>query len=136
MGVEAWRLQSRKGTEGVPGSGTGKAQNTLLEALSRGFLLPSPSVLPQGWVEDSRQWLCLWAQPQRAPSPCAPCTCLLTTVLSPEPPAIAPSPSNLTLTAHIPASLPCEASGSPKPLVVWWKDGQKLDFRLQQGAYR
>ncbi|XP_029776920.1 hemicentin-2, partial [Suricata suricatta] len=53
-----------------------------------------------------------------------------------EPPAIAPSPSNLTLTAHSPASLPCEASGSPKPRVVWWKDGQKLDFHLQQGAYR
>ncbi|XP_060056373.1 hemicentin-2 isoform X2 [Erinaceus europaeus] len=53
-----------------------------------------------------------------------------------EPPAIASSPSNLTLTAHTPTSLPCEASGSPKPLVVWWKDQQKLDFRLQQGAYR
>ncbi|XP_045626988.1 hemicentin-2 [Ursus americanus] len=53
-----------------------------------------------------------------------------------EPPAITPGPSNLTLTAHTPTSLPCEASGSPKPWVVWWKDGQKLDFRLQQGAYR
>ncbi|XP_047380794.1 hemicentin-2 [Sciurus carolinensis] len=53
-----------------------------------------------------------------------------------EPPAIAPGPSNVTLTAHSPASLPCEVSGSPKPLVVWWKDRQKLDFRLQQGAYR
>ncbi|XP_035116299.2 hemicentin-2 isoform X2 [Callithrix jacchus] len=53
-----------------------------------------------------------------------------------EPPAIAPSPSDLTLTAHTPASLPCESSGSPKPLVTWWKDGQKLDFRLQQGTYR
>ncbi|XP_058997342.1 hemicentin-2 [Mustela lutreola] len=53
-----------------------------------------------------------------------------------EPPAISPGPSNLTLTAHTPASLPCEASGSPKPRVVWWKDGQKLDFHLQQGAYR
>uniref|UniRef100_A0A8C6W1G7 Hemicentin 2 n=1 Tax=Nannospalax galili TaxID=1026970 RepID=A0A8C6W1G7_NANGA len=53
-----------------------------------------------------------------------------------EPPAIAPGPSNLTLTAHNPASLPCEASGSPKPVVTWWKDGQKLDFHLQQEAYR
>ncbi|XP_057580791.1 hemicentin-2 [Hippopotamus amphibius kiboko] len=53
-----------------------------------------------------------------------------------EPPAITPGPSNLTLTAHTPALLPCEARGSPRPLVVWWKDGQKLDFRLQQGAYR
>ncbi|XP_075415669.1 hemicentin-2 [Tenrec ecaudatus] len=53
-----------------------------------------------------------------------------------EPPAIAPGPSNLTLTAHTRASLPCEASGSPKPLVVWWKDGQKLDFHLQQDTYR
>uniref|UniRef100_A0A8C0MW62 Hemicentin 2 n=1 Tax=Canis lupus familiaris TaxID=9615 RepID=A0A8C0MW62_CANLF len=53
-----------------------------------------------------------------------------------EPPAITPSPSNLTLTAHTPASLPCEARGSPKPQVVWWKDGQKLDFHLQRGAYR
>ncbi|ELV11784.1 Hemicentin-2 [Tupaia chinensis] len=53
-----------------------------------------------------------------------------------EPPAIAPSPSNLTLTAHTPAALPCEASGSPRPLVVWWKDRQKLDVHLQQGTYR
>ncbi|XP_037653920.1 hemicentin-2 [Choloepus didactylus] len=53
-----------------------------------------------------------------------------------EPPAIAPSPSNLTLTAHTRALLPCEASGFPKPFVVWWKDGQKLDFHLQQGTYR
>ncbi|XP_073909095.1 hemicentin-2 isoform X2 [Castor canadensis] len=53
-----------------------------------------------------------------------------------EPPAIAPGPSNLTLTAHSPASLPCEARGSPKPLVVWWKDGQKLDLHLQQSAYQ
>ncbi|XP_007942419.2 hemicentin-2 [Orycteropus afer afer] len=52
-----------------------------------------------------------------------------------EPPAITPGPFNLTLTAHTQASLPCEASGSPKPLVVWRKDGQKLDFRLQRDTY-
>ncbi|KAM6170210.1 hemicentin-2 [Rhynchocyon petersi] len=52
-----------------------------------------------------------------------------------EPPSIIPGPSNLTLTAHTQASLPCEATGSPKPLVVWWKDGQKLDSRLQQDTY-
>lgn len=65
-----------------------------------------------------------------------PPTHLLMTALSPEPPVIAPGPSNMTLTAHSPASLPCEASGSPRPLVAWWKDGQKLDLHLQQGAYR
>nr|XP_012807460.2 hemicentin-2 [Jaculus jaculus] len=53
-----------------------------------------------------------------------------------EPPAIVPGPSNLTLTAHNPTLLPCEASGSPKPSVVWWKDGQKLDFHLQHDTYR
>ncbi|KAM9207753.1 hemicentin-2 [Dugong dugon] len=52
-----------------------------------------------------------------------------------DPPAITPGPSNLTLIAHTQASLPCEASGSPKPLVVWRKDGQKLDFRQQQDTY-
>lgn len=52
-----------------------------------------------------------------------------------EPPAIAYSPSNVTLTSQTPAELPCEASGTPKPQVAWWKDRQQLDFRLQQGTY-
>lgn len=95
-----------------------------------------------GWgVEGGRRVPpCSWALPLETASetPALPASCTPSpdSVLSPEPPAIAPGPSNLTLTAHSPASLPCEASGSPKPLVVWWKDGQKLDFRLQQGAYR
>lgn len=92
-----------------------------------------------GWVECgsecSKPELLLWAQSPKAPT--APSHAyLLISYLSPEPPTIAPGPSNLTLTAHSPASLPCEASGSPKPLVSWWKDGQKLDLRLQQGVYR
>ncbi|XP_072488821.1 hemicentin-2 isoform X7 [Notamacropus eugenii] len=53
-----------------------------------------------------------------------------------EPPTIAPGPSNLTLTVHSQATLPCEARGSPKPHVVWKKNGQTLSLDRHQGAYR
>uniref|UniRef100_F6QD70 Hemicentin 2 n=1 Tax=Ornithorhynchus anatinus TaxID=9258 RepID=F6QD70_ORNAN len=52
------------------------------------------------------------------------------------PPTIAPGPTNLTLTAHSQATLSCEATGSPKPQVVWKKDGQTLNLDLSQGPYR
>uniref|UniRef100_A0A5F8HA67 Hemicentin-2 n=1 Tax=Monodelphis domestica TaxID=13616 RepID=A0A5F8HA67_MONDO len=53
-----------------------------------------------------------------------------------EPPTIAPGPSNLTLTVHTQATLPCEARGSPKPHVVWKKNGQTLSLDRHQEAYR
>ncbi|XP_038601048.1 LOW QUALITY PROTEIN: hemicentin-2 [Tachyglossus aculeatus] len=53
-----------------------------------------------------------------------------------DPPTIAPGPTNLTLTAHSQATLSCEATGSPKPQVLWKKDGQMLNLDLSQGPYR
>uniref|UniRef100_A0A8C3XUU2 Hemicentin-2 n=3 Tax=Chelydra serpentina TaxID=8475 RepID=A0A8C3XUU2_CHESE len=51
-------------------------------------------------------------------------------------PAIAPGPSNLTLTAHSPASLACEATGLPKPHVTWKKNGHLLNVDLPRSPYR
>ncbi|XP_062447296.1 hemicentin-2 [Rhea pennata] len=52
------------------------------------------------------------------------------------PPAIAPGPSNFTLVAQQPASLACEATGSPAPRVTWEKNGRPLNPHLPPGAYR
>ncbi|KAM6047554.1 LOW QUALITY PROTEIN: hemicentin-2 [Theristicus caerulescens] len=51
------------------------------------------------------------------------------------PPAIAPGPSNLTLLAQQPATLGCDAWGSPEPHVRWEKDGHPLNPHLPPGAY-
>ncbi|XP_012576655.1 PREDICTED: hemicentin-2 [Condylura cristata] len=99
-------------------------ENPRLQVLPEGSLRIQP-VLPQ----DAGRYLCLASNSAGSDRQGRDLRVF-------EPPAVAPSLSNLTLTAHTPASLPCEASGSPKPLVVWWKDGQTLDFHLQQGAYR
>ncbi|KAM6110387.1 LOW QUALITY PROTEIN: hemicentin-2 [Pterocles gutturalis] len=50
------------------------------------------------------------------------------------PPAIASAPSNLTLLAQQPATLGCDARGSPQPHVRWEKDGHPLNPH-PPGAY-
>ncbi|RMB93417.1 hypothetical protein DUI87_30112 [Hirundo rustica rustica] len=51
------------------------------------------------------------------------------------PPAITPGPSNLTLLAQQPATLGCDAWGSPEPHIRWEKDGRPLNLHLPPGAY-
>ncbi|NWS40494.1 HMCN1 protein, partial [Probosciger aterrimus] len=51
------------------------------------------------------------------------------------PPAITPGPSNLTLMAQQPATLGCDAWGSPEPHIRWEKDGHPLNPHLPPGAY-
>lgn len=83
-----------------------------------------------GKIPVSHFWRWTFLHAASEMGPYTPNSCV-----SPEPPAIAYSPSNVTLTSQTPAELPCEASGTPKPQVAWWKDRQQLDFRLQQGSY-
>ncbi|XP_054077069.1 hemicentin-2 isoform X2 [Rissa tridactyla] len=51
------------------------------------------------------------------------------------PPAIAPGPSNLTLLAQQPATLGCDAWGSPAPHIRWEKDSHPLNPHLPPGTY-
>ncbi|XP_039576204.1 hemicentin-2 [Passer montanus] len=51
------------------------------------------------------------------------------------PPAITPGPSNLTLLAQQPATLGCDAWGSPEPHIRWEKDGHPLNLHLPPGTY-
>ncbi|XP_063265782.1 hemicentin-2 isoform X3 [Prinia subflava] len=51
------------------------------------------------------------------------------------PPAITPGPSNLTLLAQQPATLGCDAWGSPQPHIRWEKDGRPLNLHLPPGTY-
>ncbi|TRZ13268.1 hypothetical protein HGM15179_013842 [Zosterops borbonicus] len=51
------------------------------------------------------------------------------------PPAITPGPSNLTLLAQQPATLGCDAWGSPKPHIRWEKNGHPLNLHLPPGTY-
>ncbi|XP_010226739.1 PREDICTED: hemicentin-2-like, partial [Tinamus guttatus] len=52
------------------------------------------------------------------------------------PPAIAPGPSSITAVAQQPATLPCEATGSPEPRVTWARNGRPLNLHIPPSAYR
>ncbi|XP_062361457.1 hemicentin-2 [Cinclus cinclus] len=51
------------------------------------------------------------------------------------PPTITPGPSNLTLLAQQPATLSCDAWGSPEPHIRWEKDGRPLNPLFPRGTY-
>ncbi|XP_039591708.1 hemicentin-1 isoform X2 [Polypterus senegalus] len=52
------------------------------------------------------------------------------------PPSIVVSPTDVTATVNIQITLPCEATGFPKPDVVWKKNGRVLNTDHNQNMYR
>ncbi|EMP34679.1 Hemicentin-2 [Chelonia mydas] len=100
------------------------AGNPRLELLSDGSLRIDPVQ-----VQDMGHYLCVASSPAGSDRRGLDLRVLVL-------PAIAPGPSNLTLTAHSPASLACEATGLPKPHVTWKKNGHLLNVDLPQSPYR
>ncbi|XP_025060802.1 hemicentin-2 [Alligator sinensis] len=98
--------------------------NPRLEILPDGSLRIDPV---QAW--DSGYYLCVASSPSGSDRRGLDFKVLV-------PPAIAPGPSNLTLTAHRQASLACEATGFPEPQVTWRRNGQPLNLNLPQSPYR
>ncbi|XP_061153333.1 hemicentin-1 isoform X4 [Syngnathus typhle] len=52
------------------------------------------------------------------------------------PPSILDGRTNVTVTVNVQTTLACEASGIPKPSVVWMKNGQELNTDQNQNMYR
>ncbi|NXL89730.1 HMCN1 protein, partial [Alectura lathami] len=52
------------------------------------------------------------------------------------PPTIAPGHTNITVTVNVQTTLPCEATGIPKPAVSWKKNGHLLSPDQNQNTYR
>uniref|UniRef100_A0A8C3YS46 Hemicentin-1 n=1 Tax=Catagonus wagneri TaxID=51154 RepID=A0A8C3YS46_9CETA len=52
------------------------------------------------------------------------------------PPSIALGPTNITVTVNVQTTLACEATGIPKPLVSWRKNGHLLNVDQNQNSYR
>ncbi|XP_067398294.1 hemicentin-2 [Emydura macquarii macquarii] len=98
--------------------------NPSLELLSDGSLRIDPVQ-----VQDAGYYLCMASSPAGSDRRGLDLRVVV-------PPAIAPGPSNLTLRAHSPASLACEATGLPKPHVTWKKNGQLLNVNFPQSPYR
>lgn len=52
------------------------------------------------------------------------------------PPSIANSQTNVTVIVNVQTTLPCEASGIPKPTVSWQKKGRTISTDQNQNMYR
>nr|XP_032653549.1 hemicentin-2 isoform X2 [Chelonoidis abingdonii] len=100
------------------------AGNPRLELLSDGSLR-----INSVQVQDTGHYLCVASSPAGSDRRGLDLRVLVL-------PAIAPGPSNLTLMAHSPASLACEAAGLPKPHMTWKKNGHLLNVDLPQSPYR
>ncbi|XP_040533545.1 hemicentin-1 isoform X17 [Gallus gallus] len=52
------------------------------------------------------------------------------------PPTIASGHTNITVTVNVQTTLPCEATGIPRPAVSWKKNGHLLSLDQNQNTYR
>ncbi|XP_015725366.1 hemicentin-1 isoform X1 [Coturnix japonica] len=52
------------------------------------------------------------------------------------PPNIASGHTNITVTVNVQTTLPCEATGTPRPVVSWKKNGHLLSLDQNQNTYR
>uniref|UniRef100_A0A8D2NA96 Hemicentin 1 n=1 Tax=Zonotrichia albicollis TaxID=44394 RepID=A0A8D2NA96_ZONAL len=52
------------------------------------------------------------------------------------PPTIAPGQTNITVTVNVQTTLPCEATGIPRPAISWKKNGHPLSVDQNQNTYR
>ncbi|XP_059334168.1 hemicentin-1 [Ammospiza nelsoni] len=52
------------------------------------------------------------------------------------PPTIAPGQTNITVTVNVQTTLPCEATGIPRPAISWKKNGHPLSADQNQNTYR
>ncbi|KAM4896067.1 hemicentin-1 [Sylvia borin] len=52
------------------------------------------------------------------------------------PPTIAPGQTNITVTVNVQTTLPCEATGIPRPAISWKKNGHLLSIDQNQNTYR
>ncbi|NXT68617.1 HMCN1 protein, partial [Chaetops frenatus] len=52
------------------------------------------------------------------------------------PPTIASGQTNITVTVNVQTTLPCEATGIPRPAISWKKNGHPLSVDQNQNTYR
>ncbi|XP_049688139.1 hemicentin-2 [Accipiter gentilis] len=100
-----------------------------LHGSNRLQLLPGGSLqIDPVQVQDSGYYLCMASSPAGSDWQGLDLHVLV-------PPSITPGPFNLTLLAQQPATLGCDAWGSPEPHIRWEKDGRPLNPHLLPGAY-